>query len=73
MPLSNEFDWEARIRIDPKIVAGEPVIKGTRVPVEIIVGSLGGGATTEEICEDYNRTEEDIRAALIYAAEVVAA
>jgi uncharacterized protein (DUF433 family) len=68
-----EETWRERIKIDPNIVAGKPVIAGTRVPVQILVGSLGGGMTIEEICEDYNVTEEDVRAALIYAAEVLAA
>ena len=49
------------------------MIKGTRVPVEVIVGSLGGGATLAEVREDYNLSEEDVRAALIFAAELVAA
>ena len=67
-----EFDWKARINIDPGIAAGHPVIKGTRVPVQVIVGALGGGATIREVCQDYRVTEEDVRAALVYAADVVA-
>lgn len=67
------FDWQSRINVDPGVAAGRPVITGTRVPVEVIVGSLGGGATIREVCADYNLSEEDVRAALIYAAEIIAA
>jgi uncharacterized protein (DUF433 family) len=69
---SEDFDWQARINIDPGIQGGKPVIRGTRVPIEVIVGNLGGGASIEDVCNDYRLTEADVRAALIYAAEVVA-
>lgn len=61
-----------RIMIDPKIRHGRPVIKGTRVPVEIILGALAGGMSFEEVCQDYDITQDDILAALEYAARVVA-
>ena len=60
------------ITIDPQIQGGHAVITGTRMPVEIIVGSLAGGMTVAEISEEYGVTEEQIRAALAYAAEAVA-
>jgi uncharacterized protein (DUF433 family) len=60
-----------RITIDRKIQHGRPVIRGTRVPVVRIVGGLGGGMTTEEVCREYGITEEDVRAALEYAAELI--
>lgn len=63
--------WQDRIAIDPKVMGGKPVIKGTRVPVQVIVGSLAGGDTTKQICEGYGIREEDVRAALAYAAEVL--
>ena len=50
---------------------GKPVIKGTRVPVDLILGALAGGMSYKEICEDYEITEEDIRAAIEYAANMV--
>ena len=65
------MDWEDRITIDQRIVAGHPVIKGTRVPVKVIVGALAGGSSIEEVCEGWAITEEDVRAALAYAAEVM--
>ncbi len=61
-----------RISIDPKVMGGKPVIKGTRVPVQVIVGALAGGMSAEEICKDYRVKVEDIQAALAYAAEALA-
>lgn len=63
--------WEDRITLDPEIMGGKPVIKGTRVPVETIVGSLAGGSTFTELMEDYGLTEEDVRAALAFATDVL--
>jgi len=51
-----------RIVIDKNIKHGKPVIKGTRVPLDIILGSLAGGMSFKEICEDYEIIEEDIKA-----------
>lgn len=65
------MDWEDRIAIDQRISAGHPVIKGTRVPVKIIVGALAGGSSVAEVCEGWGITEDDVRAALAYAAEVM--
>ena len=53
-----------RIIADPKIMAGKPVIKGTRIPVDTIIRLLAQGVTEEEILEDYpNLKKDDIRAA----------
>mgnify|MGYP001353618317 CR=1 FL=1 len=61
-----------RIVIDPNIMVGKPVIKGTRVPVETIVRLLGQGMTQKELLEDYpNLTKEDIKAALDYVADIL--
>jgi uncharacterized protein (DUF433 family) len=60
-----------RIAIDPRIQHGKPVIKGTRVPVSRIIGGLAAGMTKEEIIKEYEITEEDILAALKYAAELI--
>ncbi len=62
---------EDRIVIDPKICHGKPVIRGTRTPVAIVVGSLAGGMTFEEIQREYDLTAEDIRAALAFAARLI--
>jgi uncharacterized protein (DUF433 family) len=62
-----------RIVINPKIMLGKAVIKGTRLPVEIIVEKIAYGATTDDILKDYPfLTAEDIRAALLYAAKSLA-
>ena len=60
-----------RIAIDPGIQHGKPVIRGTRVPVVRVVGGLAGGMTVAEVCREYAVTEEDVRAALEYAAELI--
>ena len=61
-----------RIAIDPKVMVGKPVIKGTRVPVELIVKLVANGATHKEILKDYPQlTEEDIKASLLYAAKLL--
>jgi len=64
--------YEDRIVIDPEIRHGKPVIKGTRVPVDIILGSLAGGMSVEEVAEEYGITREDVLAAIEYAAKIVA-
>lgn len=51
-----------RIVIDKKIMHGKPVIKGTRVPVEIIVGSLAGGMSYAGVEQEYGVTKEEILA-----------
>ena len=52
---------------------GKPVIRGTRIPVELILRKLGEGATEQDLLEAYPRlTTEDIHAAMLYAAEVIA-
>jgi len=61
-----------RIIVDSEISFGKPVIEGTRVPIEIIVGKLGGGMTVEEVADDYGLAREDVLAALSYAAELIA-
>ena len=65
------MDWSKRIKCDPKILGGRPVIKGTRVPVQVLVGSLAGGDSVEQVCQGYGVTPEDVRAALGYASEAL--
>lgn len=60
------------VTINPRIMAGKPVIRGTRVPVELLVRMVAQGISEEEIMKEYPRlAREDIRAALTYAAMVV--
>ena len=60
-----------RIVIDEKVMHGKPVIRGTRVPVEVILGSLAGGMSYEEVEKEYGVTREDILAAIEYAWKIV--
>ncbi len=60
-----------RIVIDPKICHGKPIISGTRMPVALIVGSLAGGMSFEEVEREYALSREDILAALRFAGELV--
>ncbi len=61
-----EYD---RITVDPNIMVGKPVIKGTRIPVYVILNLLGEGCTFEEIIKEYpDLTKEDIFAAIKFAA-----
>lgn len=61
-----------RIVIDPKIMAGKPVIRGTRIPVELILKKLAQNINVDEILKDYPRlTKEDVRVALAYAESLV--
>ena len=61
-----------RIVVYESVHFGKPVIKGTRVPVETIVGKLAGGMTREQVEQDFGITKDDVLAALGYAAKSVA-
>ena len=58
-----------RIVLDPAVVLGKPVIRGTRLPVTLVVGSLAGGMSFEEVQREY-LTADDIRAALKFVADL---
>jgi uncharacterized protein (DUF433 family) len=62
-----------RIALDPKVMVGKPVIRGTRLTVDFILGLLAHGATVEEILEEYSGLErEDILACLLFASRSLA-
>lgn len=62
----------SRIEINPAILVGKPVIKGTRLSVQFIVGLLAHGETIESIIEEYNYiAKEDIQACLLFANDVL--
>jgi len=62
-----------RIEINPKVMLGKPVIRGTRITVELILRKLGEGATHQDLLEAYpNLTEYDLQAAITYAADTLA-
>jgi len=60
-----------RIIVDPKVMSGKPVIRGSRITVDLILELLASGMTPEEIAEDYEISIEDIKAALLYAAKIL--
>jgi uncharacterized protein (DUF433 family) len=69
--MEDEWDWKKRINIDNNVMGGKPVIKGTRVPLEVIIGALAGGDSIAAVSEGWNISEEDVRAALAYAAHLL--
>ena len=62
-----------RIVVNPGVMLGKPVIRGTRVPVELLLRKISEGSTEDELLDVYPHLErEDIRAAVAYAADIVA-
>ena len=57
-----------RVVVDETVRFGRPVIKGTRVPVDLVVSNLARGMTPDVVCEEYGLQREDVLAALSYAA-----
>lgn len=62
----------ARISQDPKVMVGKPVIRGTRISVELILRLLGNGHTVEELAASYRIEPDDIRACQSFAADYLA-
>ena len=66
------MNWRDRIAFDPAVLTGKPVIRGTRLGVDFVVGLLGGGWTEQDIQRNYpGVTHEDIAACLQYATEIL--
>lgn len=64
---------QVRIVVDPRVMLGKPVIRGTRIPVELLLRKLGEGASLEELLDAYpHLSAQDIRAAMSYAADTLA-
>jgi uncharacterized protein (DUF433 family) len=64
------MDWRRRIVVNPKVLVGKPVIKGTRISVELVIDLLGRGRTVEQNIQRYPHvTTEDFQACLAYASE----
>jgi uncharacterized protein (DUF433 family) len=65
------IDWRERIAADPAICHGKPCIKGTRIMVSVVLDNLAEGLTAEEIVAEYpSLALEDVRAAMVYAADL---
>lgn len=66
------MDWRDRITVNPLILVGKPAVKGTRIAVEMVVDLLAAGWTHQQILDSYpTLTEEDVRACLSYASEIL--
>jgi uncharacterized protein (DUF433 family) len=66
------MNWHDRITIDAEVLAGKPIIKGTRISVEFIVDLVGRGWSVERILREYDHlTPEDIQACFAYASDVL--
>jgi uncharacterized protein (DUF433 family) len=66
------MNWEGRIVIDPEILCGKPVVKGTRLAVEFVVDLLAQGWTAADVLKNYpGVTQDDILACLAYASAVL--
>jgi uncharacterized protein (DUF433 family) len=62
-----------RVEVNPKVMLGKPVIRGTRITVELILRKLGDGASHQELLDAYpHLTERDLQAAITYAADTLA-
>jgi len=66
------MNWQERITIDPNVLVGKPIIRGTRISVEFVIDLLGRGWTTADVLREYDHlAPEDIQACLAYASDVL--
>ena len=66
------MNWRDKIVIDPNVLLGKPIIKGTRIAVEFVIELLARGWSMEKIFEEYDHlTKDDIQACLGYASEIL--
>lgn len=63
--------WDEAVTIDPEVQGGTPVIRGTRVPVSVLVEAVAAGDGIDEVARQYRVTSDQVRAALAYAADLV--
>jgi len=71
---SNQSKWQDRIAFDSTVLAGKPVIKGTRIAVEFIIDLLSQGWSNADIAKNYpNVSDDDVRACLAYARDTLSA
>ena len=63
------MEWQQHIAADPAVLVGKPVIKGTRLAVEFILGLMAQGWPEDEILRNYRLTKEQVRACIAYAQE----
>jgi uncharacterized protein (DUF433 family) len=64
------MNWRERITVNPQILVGKPVIRGTRISVELVIDLLGRGYSQEQVLEQYDHlTPADVQACLAYASD----
>ena len=68
------MNWQDRITVDPAILVGKPIIKGTRISVEFVIDLLGRGWTVDQVLREYDHLKaDDIQACLAYASDILKA
>ena len=66
------MEWRDRIIVDPQVLAGKPIVKGTRISVELVIDLLAAGCTPQQLLDSYPTLgADDIRACLAYASEIL--
>ena len=66
------MEWRNRITVDQQVLTGKPVVKGTRIAVELVIDLLAAGWSREQILDSYPTLKaEDVRACLAYASELL--
>lgn len=66
------MDWRQRIVVHPKVLVGKPIIKGTRISVELVIDLLARGYTRDQIIQQYDHlTPDDVQACLAYASDML--
>jgi uncharacterized protein (DUF433 family) len=66
------MDWRDRITADADVLVGKPIVKGTRISVELVIDLLARGYTAEQVLAQHDQlSADDIRACLAYASEVL--
>ncbi len=66
------MDWREHIHSDPEILGGKPVVKGTRIPVELVLEYLAEGGSIADILDGYpSLTEADIRASIAFSHDLM--
>ena len=71
-PQAGGTSWRERIVVDPDVLVGKPVVKGTRIAVELVIDLLARGYSKEQVLQQYDHiTPEDVQACLAYAADVL--
>jgi len=66
------MEWRERIEINPQVLVGKPIIKGTRISVEFVVDLLGRGWSTDQVLHEYDHlTAADVQACLAYASDML--